>query len=219
MYKSSLEIYRDLCRLVNHIGARTPKGVAIMDTVRTKFKENRYESDLEKIQEMQEDARRALSNYLVSDSLMKMRRRKGVKGDINYGTQPEEQSIQHALESLDEKIKDTFEAYDAEEAGDPRYTRRATDVLEWAEEGDEEEPVERIIIHKPGTLPNTLQEFSAKYEPRDPEEGFVVRFFTIDPEEKRRWNEEKAREAMEESAMLNAEENTQDEKKEKIVDV
>lgn len=50
--KSTLAIYRDCLRLVEHVGARTKKATLVKEMVRSEFKKNMKVKDEEKINEL-----------------------------------------------------------------------------------------------------------------------------------------------------------------------
>eukprot|EP00466_Bigelowiella_natans_P015019 jgi/Bigna1/126305/aug1.2_g1013 len=170
MYKSSLQIYRDLVRLVNHIGARTPKGELLLNTIRSEFRANKHVTDKDKINELQEDARRALSNYLVSDSLTKMRKRKDVEGDVMDGSQPEYEQVKFDVGHLDSVVQAAFEKGDQKATTESKKGGQGgggTDVLEWATEGEPEmkffEDEEDEARPRPAVDPEQLADAVSKF--------------------------------------------------------
>mmetsp|Transcript_711 Transcript_711/g.916 ORF Transcript_711/g.916 Transcript_711/m.916 type:complete len:110 (+) Transcript_711:165-494(+) len=69
--RTTLQLYRDCLRLVQHIAGKSRKGDAIRSIVRTEFRKNTEVKDPQKIEELKANAVRALSNYLVLQSGMK----------------------------------------------------------------------------------------------------------------------------------------------------
>eukprot|EP00471_Norrisiella_sphaerica_P010448 CAMPEP_0184495370 /NCGR_PEP_ID=MMETSP0113_2-20130426/31098_1 /TAXON_ID=91329 /ORGANISM="Norrisiella sphaerica, Strain BC52" /LENGTH=202 /DNA_ID=CAMNT_0026881527 /DNA_START=72 /DNA_END=680 /DNA_ORIENTATION=+ len=182
MYKTSLEIYRDLVRLVNHIGARTPKGEVLMNTIRSEFRANKHVTDQDRIAELQEDARRALSNYLISDSLTKMRKRKDIEGDVRDGSQPEYEQVKFNVETLDAAVRSAFEV------GDHKATtesKKVSSVLDWAGEDEDlvepsEEKAEEVGPQiDPEALADSVLRFGATYKLRDPNDGVDLAYFVV----------------------------------------
>ena len=67
--KTSLQLYRDCLRLVNHVApGNSAKSVAMRAMVRTEFVKNRNEKDEAKLESQKAAAVRALSNYMLYES-------------------------------------------------------------------------------------------------------------------------------------------------------
>ncbi|KAL7545942.1 hypothetical protein ACHAWF_009292 [Thalassiosira exigua] len=70
-HRTSLELYRDLLRLVRHVApGSSPKSVALRTMIRSEFDKSRSlspsnPSDAEAIEKRKGDAVRALSNYML----------------------------------------------------------------------------------------------------------------------------------------------------------
>jgi hypothetical protein len=71
MDRTSLQLYRDMLRLVRHLAGRSPKAKALTSEVRTAFRANMLESDPNKIALAQQRGRQALTNYLTLESLVR----------------------------------------------------------------------------------------------------------------------------------------------------
>ena len=67
--RSTVALFRDCLRLASHIGGDSPKGIALKQLVKDGFHKHKGETDPAKIEQLREDATRALSNYLVMKSL------------------------------------------------------------------------------------------------------------------------------------------------------
>ena len=64
--RTSIQLYRDLLRLLTHIAPGTsPKSIALRTTVRAEFEKSRNEEDPAKIESLKANAVRALSNYML----------------------------------------------------------------------------------------------------------------------------------------------------------
>lgn len=64
--RTSIQLYRDLLRLLAHIAPGTsPKSIALRTTVRVEFEKSRNEEDPAKIEDLKANAVRALSNYML----------------------------------------------------------------------------------------------------------------------------------------------------------
>lgn len=64
--RTSIQLYRDLLRLLAHIAPGTsPKSIALRTTVRAEFEKSRNEKDPAKIEALKANAVRALSNYML----------------------------------------------------------------------------------------------------------------------------------------------------------
>ncbi len=142
MYRNSLDIYRDLVRLVHHIGARTKKGRLILDTVRAEFRKHRNETDPSRIHDLQQNAGRALSNYLLLDGLKKLKKKKGAT-NVQTGLQRADArtTFGFEMEEFEEKIRAVFEERKADQEELPGLDAAwaMTSALDWAGEQTEEE--------------------------------------------------------------------------------
>ena len=67
--RTTVQLYRDCLRVAKHIGGDSAKGVQLRGVARSAFKRNAGETDPEKIKALRADAVRALSNYLVMQTL------------------------------------------------------------------------------------------------------------------------------------------------------
>lgn len=64
--RTSIQLYRDLLRLLTHIApGSSPKSIALRTTVRAEFEKSRNEEDPTKIEALKANAVRALSNYML----------------------------------------------------------------------------------------------------------------------------------------------------------
>ena len=64
--RTSIQLYRDLLRLLAHIAPGTsPKSIALRTTVRAQFENSRNEEDPAKIEALKANAVRALRNYML----------------------------------------------------------------------------------------------------------------------------------------------------------
>ena len=68
--RSTAELYRDCLRLVNHIAGLSAKGASLRRIVQAEFRKNAHVKD-EKVEQLRGNAVRALSNYLVLESMSK----------------------------------------------------------------------------------------------------------------------------------------------------
>ena len=68
--RTTAELYRDCLRLVNHIAGRSTKGASLRRIVLSEFRKN---ADVkgDKVEQLKGNAVRALSNYLVMNSMSK----------------------------------------------------------------------------------------------------------------------------------------------------
>jgi hypothetical protein len=66
--RSSLQLFRDCLRMVNHVAGKSPKGLRLRQIVRGEFKRNALITDNLKIEALKANAIRALSNYLMMES-------------------------------------------------------------------------------------------------------------------------------------------------------
>eukprot|EP00470_Lotharella_oceanica_P008379 CAMPEP_0170199894 /NCGR_PEP_ID=MMETSP0040_2-20121228/69588_1 /TAXON_ID=641309 /ORGANISM="Lotharella oceanica, Strain CCMP622" /LENGTH=362 /DNA_ID=CAMNT_0010450055 /DNA_START=446 /DNA_END=1534 /DNA_ORIENTATION=- len=179
MYKSSKEIYKDLVRLINHIGARTEKGKRLLDTVRHEFRKNKHLTDPEAIEEAKAAGARALSNFLLSDSLSKMQKRDDA-GDVSTGMNVEYDNTRFNQDLLEEKVAAAFEAGPAE----AKETGPSTDAMAWAEEDEDFEDDDGVMSkddmaqleQASETLASTIEQFESQFEPRQPGEE-MIQFF------------------------------------------
>ncbi|CAN0051491.1 unnamed protein product [Heterosigma akashiwo] len=69
--RTTIQLYRDCMRLVQHIAGKSKKGDNIRRIVGGEFRKNKDEKDEAKIEALKANAVRALSNYLVLESGMK----------------------------------------------------------------------------------------------------------------------------------------------------
>jgi hypothetical protein len=66
--KTTVQLYRDCLRLANHIGSNSPKGRVLKSSIRSSFKANKFETNVESIERMKSNAVRALANYMLAES-------------------------------------------------------------------------------------------------------------------------------------------------------
>jgi len=66
--KSTVQLYRDCLRVVDHMAANSPKGFAMRTLIRGEFRKNAKEEDEEKIEALKMNAARGLANYLLYES-------------------------------------------------------------------------------------------------------------------------------------------------------
>lgn len=84
--RSSIELYRDLLRLINHISpGNSPKAIALRTMTRSEFVKSRIlspndPSDQIKIDTLKANAIRALSNYMLYEGGIQDKRRGGKLG-------------------------------------------------------------------------------------------------------------------------------------------
>mmetsp|Transcript_12025 Transcript_12025/g.23626 ORF Transcript_12025/g.23626 Transcript_12025/m.23626 type:complete len:217 (-) Transcript_12025:133-783(-) len=184
MYKSSKEIYKDLVRLINHIGARTEKGKRLLETVRHEFRKNKHLTDPEAIEEAKAAGARALSNFLLSDSLSKMQKRDDA-GDVSTGMNVEYDNTRFNQALLEEKVAKAFEETPAEAK---QHEGPSTDAMAWAED-DEDDLLDGAeaeadlsredaaqLQQASESLASTLEQFESQFEPRQPGEE-MIQFF------------------------------------------
>jgi len=153
----------------------------ILSTIRNEFRKNKHVTDKKVIEEMQADAARALSNFLVADSLAKHRKRSGVKGDVMDGSQIEHKEVEFNVKDVEKKIKETFEAYDKAEAA-PSVSSR-TDALDWALEDYEDEAPQSDLVVESQEFAKTIASFSGAFRERDPNLGFDMQYFQFSDQE------------------------------------
>ena len=65
---STRKLYRDCLRLCNHVGADSPKGMAMKAMVKQEFGKYKNVTEEKHIEFLQNDAVRALTNYLVFET-------------------------------------------------------------------------------------------------------------------------------------------------------
>jgi len=87
-FRTSIELYRDLLRLVKHIapGTTSPKSISLRMMIRGEFNKSRHLSpdraaDQPQIESMKANAVRALSNYMLYESGVKDSSRGGKLGN------------------------------------------------------------------------------------------------------------------------------------------
>ncbi|CAM9614588.1 unnamed protein product [Discosporangium mesarthrocarpum] len=66
--RTSLQLYRDCLRLVDHIAAKSAKGQQLRHILRGEFEKNRDVKDQDKIDQLKGNAIRGLSNYFLHES-------------------------------------------------------------------------------------------------------------------------------------------------------
>jgi hypothetical protein len=76
--RTTIEIFRDCLRLINHVGGKSDKAGAIRFHVRSEFKKNMREADPLKISIQKDCAIQGLSNYLVAHHMSKLTTRESV---------------------------------------------------------------------------------------------------------------------------------------------
>mmetsp|Transcript_34874 Transcript_34874/g.35520 ORF Transcript_34874/g.35520 Transcript_34874/m.35520 type:complete len:100 (+) Transcript_34874:178-477(+) len=69
--RTSIHLYRDCLRLVQHMSGNSAKGKQLRTIVRNEFKKNMNVEDNTKIEFLKSNAVRALSNYLMLQSSTK----------------------------------------------------------------------------------------------------------------------------------------------------
>jgi hypothetical protein len=69
--RSTAELYRDCLRLVNHIAGLSAKGASLRRIVQVEFRKNAHVKDEKVVEQLRGNAVRALSNYLVLESMSK----------------------------------------------------------------------------------------------------------------------------------------------------
>ena len=69
--RTSAELYRDCLRLVNHIAGHSAKGASLRKIVQSEFRKNALVKDEKVVEQLRGNAVRALSNYLVMESMYK----------------------------------------------------------------------------------------------------------------------------------------------------
>lgn len=74
--RSSIEIFRDCLRLINHVGGKSDKALEIRKHVMTEFKRNKNETDPAKITIMKDCAVQGLTNYLLTYNMSKLKQPK-----------------------------------------------------------------------------------------------------------------------------------------------
>ena len=83
--RTSIELYRDLLRLINHIApGSSPKSLALRSMIRSEFDKSRHlrpETDAAKIETLKANAVRALSNYMLYESGVQDRGKLGMAMD------------------------------------------------------------------------------------------------------------------------------------------
>ena len=73
--KSSLALYRDCLRLIEHMAGRSAKAQTIKGILRGEFAKNRNETDPVKIEELRGSVMQGLANYLTVESLSRLKRK------------------------------------------------------------------------------------------------------------------------------------------------
>ena len=71
MIRTTIKLYRDCFRLVNHIAGKSQKGQSLKKVVGGEFRKNRDVTDLEQVEALKGNAVRALANYLMMESATK----------------------------------------------------------------------------------------------------------------------------------------------------
>lgn len=69
--RTTAELYRDCLRLVNHIAGHSVKGSSLRRIVQVEFRKNAHVEDEKVVEQLRGNAVRALSNYLVLESMSK----------------------------------------------------------------------------------------------------------------------------------------------------
>lgn len=67
--RSTIHLFRDCLRLASHVGGDSPKGLALKRMVKEGFHKHKAVTDAAEIERLRADGVRALSNYLVMQSL------------------------------------------------------------------------------------------------------------------------------------------------------
>uniref|UniRef100_A0A6U5DHJ5 Complex 1 LYR protein domain-containing protein n=1 Tax=Corethron hystrix TaxID=216773 RepID=A0A6U5DHJ5_9STRA len=69
LQRSSLQLYRDCLRLVNHVApGSSPKAIALRNLVRSEFHKSKDVKDEIQVEQLKNNAIRALSNYMLYES-------------------------------------------------------------------------------------------------------------------------------------------------------
>lgn len=71
MLRTTIKLYRDCFRLVNHIAGKSQKGQNLKKVVGGEFRKNRGVTDPELVEALKGNAVRALANYLMMESATK----------------------------------------------------------------------------------------------------------------------------------------------------
>jgi len=75
--RTSVHLFRDCLRLVNHIAGKSKKGQQLRKIVGGEFRKNAKEENEEKVGQLKSNAIRALANYLMIESSTKDARLQG----------------------------------------------------------------------------------------------------------------------------------------------
>lgn len=96
------KLYRDCLRLVRHVapGQSSAKSIALRRTVRTEFIKHRHEQNQERIQALQANAIRALSNYMLAMHAIKDPKVAGAAQDFHG------RSVKQANKEQQESVAD-----------------------------------------------------------------------------------------------------------------
>ena len=62
--RSTIQMYKDLYRVAQHMGARQKNTRELCAMVTGEFRKNMYETDPERIQKYRDDCARVISNYM-----------------------------------------------------------------------------------------------------------------------------------------------------------
>jgi len=72
LQRTSIQLYRDCLRLINHIAPGTsPKAMALRTLVQSEFQKSKDINDDQQIEALKSNAIRALSNYMLYESASK----------------------------------------------------------------------------------------------------------------------------------------------------
>lgn len=71
LVRTSIQLYRDCLRLVQHIAGNSSKGQNIRRVLRMEFKKHKAVNDAEHIEALKANAVRGLSNYLMMEAASK----------------------------------------------------------------------------------------------------------------------------------------------------
>ena len=102
--RTSIQLYRDLLRLLAHIApGSSPKSTALRTSVRVEFEKSREEKDPVKIEALKANAVRALSNYMLYQGGVQDKKKGGKLGVAmdNYHERSV-QGIHHNEKDLDD---------------------------------------------------------------------------------------------------------------------
>ncbi len=78
--RTSLQLYRDVMRLVDHVAGKSRKAEAMKVLVRKEFRKNADEIDPDKITQMKQRAQKGIQNYLALEAVSKLKPKDGVSG-------------------------------------------------------------------------------------------------------------------------------------------